>query len=814
MPPDFSRDILGRFVCNSLAEALASTDAAGRPGARPFDVIVAGGGSFGGVFAQHLLTTDVAHRHRILVLEGGPMGVGEHVQNLPMLGLDVPGATSLAALRAQGLATGPRNEVWGLAWHSPVPFVGLAYCLGGRSLYWGGWAPRPLPAELATWPAAVVHDLTAGGYDITARQLGTDTTNDFIQGELQNGVRTVLFNAATAGSLSNAVALATLPDHPAVTGGENHQELADMLGLPTPAAAALTDAQLRDMLKLEAPLAVQTRAQPGFFATNKFSAGPLLIEAARVAWAESNGDDTLKRLMVVPNCHVRQLLHDGTRVTAVRTGQGDIPLADPGAVILALGTIESTRLGLNSFAGLPGTQSLGRGLMAHLRSNLTIRIPRAALPVDPKVTALFASALLLKGAHTASDGKQRFFHLQITGAGLGPQGNNSEAELWKKIPDVDTYERFAAASDTHVVLTLRGIGETDPDIAANRVELDPETDEYGDRRAFVALGTTPALDELWDAMDSTAEDTALAFARGGPYDVLTSSGWMQLAAGARASSVLPAARRRDGLGTTHHEAGTLRMGAAPATSATDENARLHAITNTFAVGPALFPRVGSPNPMLSGVALARRLAEHLTDSVPYADPNGFTVLFDGVDRSRWRMAGRGDFPLVDGALVSNPGNGLGMAWCDIPTPADFVLRLQFALSDPHDNSGVFVRFPDPSSKGYDNTAWVAVNFGLEAQIDDDAREDGADIHRTGAIYGVADPGFVRQTCRPPGQWNDYEITCVGQTYTVSLNGSQTTSIDNTDPARGLPGTQQAPCFVGIQAHGGRVAFRRIRIQAV
>lgn len=61
---DFSRDVLGRFVCNSLPEALASTDSATRPGVRPFDIIVAGGGSFGGVFAQHLLTTDLAHHHR------------------------------------------------------------------------------------------------------------------------------------------------------------------------------------------------------------------------------------------------------------------------------------------------------------------------------------------------------------------------------------------------------------------------------------------------------------------------------------------------------------------------------------------------------------------------------------------------------------------------------------------------------------------------------------------------------------------------------------------------------------------------------
>ena len=37
-----------------------------------------------------------------------------------------------------------KNEVWGLAWNSndPIGFPGLAYCLGGRSVYWGGWSPR------------------------------------------------------------------------------------------------------------------------------------------------------------------------------------------------------------------------------------------------------------------------------------------------------------------------------------------------------------------------------------------------------------------------------------------------------------------------------------------------------------------------------------------------------------------------------------------------------------------------------------------------------------------------------------------------
>lgn len=154
-----------------------------------------------------------------------------------------------------------------------------------------------------------------------------------------------------------------------------------------------------------------------------------------------------------------------------------------------------------------------------------------------------------------------------------------------------------------------------------------------------------------------------------------------------------------------------------------------------------------------------------------------------------------------------------MAWCDVATPPDFVLRLQFALSRTDDNSGVCVRFPNPNSKGYDNTAWVAAQFGFEAQTDDLARDDRADIHHTGAIYGITDPTFTRQPCKPPGQWNDYEISCVGQTYTLTLNGVQTTRIVNADPARGLPSAPAAPSFVGIQAHTGRVAFRHIRIRA-
>src|SRR2546425_5764147 len=130
---DFTRDVMGRYICNGLDEARRSADPA-NPNARPFDVIVIGGGTFGAVLAQHLFFQDKRHSHRTLVLEGGPFLLPEHVQNLPVLGLGSLAPTSIADLRQAGQfgADKPQAEVWGLPWHSSTKFSGLAYCVGGR----------------------------------------------------------------------------------------------------------------------------------------------------------------------------------------------------------------------------------------------------------------------------------------------------------------------------------------------------------------------------------------------------------------------------------------------------------------------------------------------------------------------------------------------------------------------------------------------------------------------------------------------------------------------------------------------------------
>jgi len=774
----------GRYICNTLDEARASTDTTARPDARPFDIVIVGGGTFGAALASAIFQRDKERRHRILVLEGGPFAVHEHVQNIPLAGFGGPDPIHLATIQQWQANNDDRafrnwsREVWGLAWHSPHKFPGLAYCVGGRSLFWGGWSPQLLDAEMpdARWPAAVKSDLVNRYFREASEQIGVTETNDFIQGELHNALRQRLFDGVNANQVTGAIPLAELTLHlDKIPAGE------------------------REINKLEAPLAVKTRDRSGAFPPNKFSAVPMLVKAARVAAIESKLDNVKKRLMVVPNCHVTRLATAPTggnpalRVTSIETNLGNIAVPADGAVVVALGTIESTRLAKNSF----DRPHIGANLMAHLRSNHTIRIPRGALGIPAAVKDLQASALFLKGRHQHADGSVGHFHLQITASGLDVRAGNSEAELFMKIPDVDTLGALRKADDQFIVVTMRGIGEMEPRNPNSFVARDPQTDEFGEPRAFVNLAPSAKDDDLWKTMDKAADDVAKLFAGG--------------------SSIAVIEKKQDTLGTTHHETGTLWIGTDPNDSVTNTDCRFHHVANAYVAGPALFPTIGSPNPMLTGIAFARRLAQLLVPDVADAVAEaGFTPLFNGHGLKGWTMTGGGGFNIVDGALESlnnDPNGELGLLWCHVPTPADYTLRLEWRVFRPQDNSGVFLRFPDPESKGYVNPAWVAVHLGFEVQIDEFGQPDGAAIHKTGAIYNEPGQSLALQPANPAGQWNAYEIRVQGDSYTVILNGAQVTQFNNPHTGRGLASTAKAPSYVGLQAYPGqRVQFRNIRIK--
>src|SRR5262249_7886391 len=149
--------------------------------------------------------------------------------------------------------------------------------------------------------------------------------------------------------------------------------------------------------------------------------------------------------------------------------------------------------------------------------------------------------------------------------------------------------------------------------------------------------------KLWDVMDETCIDLAKKIAGSAQVEFLnadanhTSSWW----------DVKPPERdvRRDKLSSTHHEGGTLAMGESAATSVTDEFGKFWDADNLYALGPALLPVCGSPNPMLTGVALAQRTGDEvLREDIsgpqplatqaarPQAFPEAdFRSLFDGTE---------------------------------------------------------------------------------------------------------------------------------------------------------------------------------------
>jgi choline dehydrogenase-like flavoprotein len=781
---DFSKDVLGRYVCNGLDEAMRSTS--GRPDARPFDIIIVGGGAFGGALAQHLLYSDKLRNHRILVLEAGPLVFAEHAQNLPNVGVVAPGPVAVDP----GV---PRAEVWGLPWRTDVPggFPGLAYCIGGRSVFFGGWSPQLLDAEMpaARWPAPVVQALKTKYFHDAAIQIGVDETNDFIFGQMHRALRDLLFNHLN--QVLTAIPLAQLAPPPWPVG-------------PT------------GIEKLEAPLAVQGRPpRSGFFPMNKFSSVPLVIRATRQAWSESGGDDGRKRLMVVPNCHVTQLEtpnSQGTgQVTIVHTNQGDIPVPPRGVVVLAAGTIEATRIALLSFGGVLGYNLIGTNLVSHLRSNYAFRLPRAAFPGLGN-RDLQASALFVKCRTNHGDGSTSHFHLQITASGLKGLDTNSEAELFQKVPDIDTIDVLRLADEDSVVVNVRGVGEIQPGNPGCHVTLSPETDEFHVPRAFVSINPTQKDGDTWNAMDAAADQVRAIFAApAGAVDIM---------------------RNRDGLGTTHHEGGTLRMGISPTDSVTTPNARFHHVVNAYVAGPALLPSLGSPNPMLSGVALARRIAEHLVAALPPPVLEaGYQWLFDGSAASfaNWHQVGPGNFDLDPGehVLIARPGPEIGLLFYTVQSFSNFTLRLQFRIDARSDNSGVFVRFRDPRQpppaglndpRIAGNRAWLAVDTGFEIQVDDAAQPDQADKHRTGAVYDIDIGGaagqqvYARGSSLQPGEWNDLEIRVAGDNYQAVLNGFRTTAFTNTTAARGRSAAQDPLSgFIGLQTHTGGVSFRAVRV---
>lgn len=83
------------------------------------------------------------------------------------------------------------------------------------------------------------------------------------------------------------------------------------------------------------------------------------------------------------------------------------------------------------------------------------------------------------------------------------------------------------------------------------------------------------------------------------------------------------------------------------------------------------------------------------------------------------MVGKGNFIIIEREKALLTHGGMGLLWYYKKKFKDFILSLEWKVSNRSDNSGVFVRFPNPFTD-----LNIAIEYGYEIQIDDIGSPDG------------------------------------------------------------------------------------------
>lgn len=196
--------------------------------------------------------------------------------------------------------------------------------------------------------------------------------------------------------------------------------------------------------------------------------------------------------------------------------------------------------------------------------------------------------------------------------------------------------------------------------------------------------------------------------------------------------------------------------------------------------------------------------------------DGWELLFDGADLSKWRNFKKDDlsekWQAVNGELVLTDGGG-----GDILTKKkyqNFDLKLEWKIAQAG-NSGIFVLADEKGSQIYSNA--------IEIQILDNERHADNKLasHLSGSIYDIiASPASSQ---KPAGEWNQIRISLNERHLKVWQNGEVTADVMvggdewNELVSRSKFSTWEGFAkadggHIGLQDHGDSVAFRNIKIK--
>jgi hypothetical protein len=185
---------------------------------------------------------------------------------------------------------------------------------------------------------------------------------------------------------------------------------------------------------------------------------------------------------------------------------------------------------------------------------------------------------------------------------------------------------------------------------------------------------------------------------------------------------------------------------------------------------------------------------------------GFVSIFNGTDLSGWAGA-VDDYEVRDGAIVCREGRGGVLYTSD--SFADFAVRVEFRLP-PGGNNGLAIRYPGTGRASYDGMCELQI---IDETSERFAKLDPRQYH--GSAYGMAPAhrGFLR----PVGEWNYQEVTVIGSTIRVELNGTVILSTDLSQiteykDGRDHPGKVLTSGHFGFAGHRDPVMFRNVAIK--
>jgi hypothetical protein len=157
---------------------------------------------------------------------------------------------------------------------------------------------------------------------------------------------------------------------------------------------------------------------------------------------------------------------------------------------------------------------------------------------------------------------------------------------------------------------------------------------------------------------------------------------------------------------------------------------------------------------------------------------GFRPLFDGKTFEGWKTTDKTPKSWkIEKYMLMLTGGGSHLFTKD--EFADFIVRFEWR----------------PHKKGYNSGFFIRGNN----QIQMFQRDAGLLFGYTKQTKGVP------ELHKEPGEWNEWEVTCIGTKVALKVNGKLAWEIDNFKPKKGT---------LGIEAEGSAIDFRNLRIKVI